>query len=168
MPLILSTSIKVALPVWGIDQPRQPVHCQIPLSTQIITAPYKWAQPLWDDIQPHMHMDQLQTAILENQWILLVNDATVHHNGHATCTWVIWAGTQLWSGEGHNPAQSPICTQGKQKHMGWQWSSCNSINTHCYTLSPSIASAGHNYTVITKGWLIVSTIQKSNSIHVIQ
>ncbi len=32
-----------------------------------------------------------------------MSDAAVHNNGTATCAWVIWAGHDLWSGEGYIP-----------------------------------------------------------------
>jgi len=34
---------------------------------------------------------------------MLVSDAAVHPNGTGTCMWVIWAGAEVWSGEGYVP-----------------------------------------------------------------
>jgi len=41
--------------------------------------------------------------------MVLINQAgaqlvAVHPDGSGTCTWTIWANSELWSGEGHVPA----------------------------------------------------------------
>jgi len=100
-PILLSMSVKVTLPVCAIDQPEWSVQLHAPLATSILTTLYEWVQSLWHEVQPHMHMDQLCNALIENQYILLVSDAAIQHNGHAMCLWIIWAGTTLWSREGH-------------------------------------------------------------------
>jgi len=45
----------------------------------------------------------LHSALLANLKIMLVSDAAVHPNGTGTCTWVIWAGAEVWSGKGYVP-----------------------------------------------------------------
>ncbi len=41
--------------------------------------------------------------LLSTLRIHLVSDAAVHPNGTSTCAWIIWANSELWSGEGYVP-----------------------------------------------------------------
>ncbi len=78
-------------------------HPVIPLTTRLITPMTAWANPLWHSICPHAHTNTLRSALLANIQILLISDAAVHPDGTGTCAWVIWAGTEVWSGEGYVP-----------------------------------------------------------------
>jgi len=99
-PDITSTAIKVLLPVAGMTNTPITPHPIIPLATRLITPMTSWADPLWHSIRPHAHTDTLRSTLLANIQILLVSDAAIHPDGTGTCAWVIWAGTEVWSGEG--------------------------------------------------------------------
>jgi len=45
----------------------------------------------------------LCSALLANLKIMFVSNAAVHPNGTGTCTWVIWASAEVWSGKGYVP-----------------------------------------------------------------
>jgi len=102
-PTILSNSINVPLLIMRISKPPEPVPTYVPLATCLSTPPEAWANPLWHDIHPHAHMDQLQTALHTDRKITVVSDAAVHNNRHAMCAWIIWAQQELWSGKGYVP-----------------------------------------------------------------
>jgi len=102
-PDITSTAIKLLLPVAGLVITLQIIPPTVPLATHLITLMHAWADPLWHSIHPHAHTDTLHLALLANFHILLVSDAAVHPNGTGTCAWVIWAGTEVWSGKGYAP-----------------------------------------------------------------
>jgi len=52
------------------------------------------------------HMDMLWQALIENRCILLVSNAAVQHNSHATCAWVIWSGDTPVDWRGHIPGKN--------------------------------------------------------------
>jgi len=102
-PDITSMAIKILLPVPGIEAPPLPRAPAQPLITRLTTPLAAWADNLWFHIRPHAHTDTLRSALLANLPIKLVSDAAVHPNGTGTCAWVIWAGAEVWSGEGYVP-----------------------------------------------------------------
>ena len=99
-PTLMSNSIHVALPIIGMVPM---AHVHIPLTMRLTTPPMAWGSSLWHDLQSHGNMDQLQQAFCTNTRIMVVSDAAVHNNRQVTCTWVIWAGRELWGGEGCVP-----------------------------------------------------------------
>jgi len=90
-PTLLSDSINVPLPIVEVFHPPELILTHGALATHLITPPEAWANSLWYDICPHSHTDHLCNAIHQNRKIILVSDAAVHNNGHATCAWNIWA-----------------------------------------------------------------------------
>jgi len=117
-PNITSTTIKVLLPIANMTTILIPPHPVIPLATRLTTPMTAWADPLWHSIHPHAHTDTLRSALLANIQMLLVSDAAVHPNGTGTCTWVIWAGTKVWSGEGYAPGHSQDMYSGLAEAYG--------------------------------------------------
>ncbi len=102
-PILFPYKIHIPLPVSPIVSIPQTPTVHAPLAIQLVTPPVEWAQSLWHDIRPHAHTETLCSAILANTKILLVSNAAVHPNGTGTCTWTIWANTEVWSGEGYAP-----------------------------------------------------------------
>jgi len=103
-PNITSTAIKLLLPVTGAVPTQQILLPPVPLATRLLTPLHDWADLLWHSIHPHAHTDMLQSALLANLQIILVSDVAVHPDGTGTCAWIIWAGTEVWSGEGYAPS----------------------------------------------------------------
>jgi len=118
-PLILSDSIHVQLLVIPVVQTHPPQLQRIPLATQQNTPDSAWASSLWHDMQLHTHTDQLQDAIINNNRIIIVSNAAVHTTGQATCAWIIWAQTELWSGKGYLPGLHDETTLAWPKHIMW-------------------------------------------------
>jgi len=99
----MTQHIHVQLPIPGLVQPI-PVPFNNLLILQHLTTPSTtWEEPLWHEIQPHAHIDTLQAQLLNVTHITIVSDAAVHANSHGTCSWVIWANSELWTGEGFVP-----------------------------------------------------------------
>jgi len=73
-----------------------------------------WANNLW----PHMHSNQLLTALINNTRITVVSNAAVHNNGQAMCAWIIWAQQELWSGEGYIPSKHDAMNSGLAEAYG--------------------------------------------------
>jgi len=117
-PILLSNSITVQLPIILVTPTPPGKHQPIPLATRLSTPDSEWVNNLWSEMRPHAHTDQLREAIIHNNRIILVSDAAVHNNGQATCAWVIWSGTMLWSGEGYIPGRYDDANSGQAKAYG--------------------------------------------------
>jgi len=103
-PILFEFKIHVPLPVSPIDVAPQTPPDICPLSTRLVTPPESWAKPLWYNIRPHAHTDALRSAIIQRHIIRFVSDAAVHSSGYSTCTWIIRAKQDLWTGKGYVPA----------------------------------------------------------------
>ena len=99
--LILSSSIHIQLPIMTVVATQHPQPQCIPLATHLTTPANAWVSSLWHNMRPHTHTDQLRDAIINNNRILIISDAAVHTTGQATCAWIIWSQTELWSGKGY-------------------------------------------------------------------
>jgi len=117
-PIILSNSIHIQMPIQTAIKTQHPQSQSIPLATRLSTPANAWASSLWHDIQPHTHSNQLRDAIINNNRILIVSDAAVHTTRQATCAWVIWSKTDLWSGEGYVPGIHDETNSGIAKAYG--------------------------------------------------
>jgi len=117
-PTILSNSIQIQLPITPVLQ-SQPMPLQnTPIATRLTTPTSTWASNLWSDIWPHAHTDQLREVLTHNSRIVIVSDAAVHNTGQATCAWVIWAQTELWSSKGYVPGEYDETNSGTAKAYG--------------------------------------------------
>jgi len=95
--------IHVLLPIPGLVQSIPVPNNNLSILQRLTTPSTTWEEPLWHEIRPHTHIDSLRSQLLNTTRITIVSDAAVHTNSHGTCAWVIWANSELWTGEGFVP-----------------------------------------------------------------